>query len=393
MAKVYPIEEVVESLCLRSGDIQMRNKGLYLEVAKDVWEDMNEGTLKIGKRIKIPYRQQFCVDKKTNSINIPEALRISSIHYADQYGCFWPIYRNDTIEDDIVDLGEAERNCACEHKCSSALCNSIKGYEAVVTDKTDYLPNGEAITFSCVDKKIVDAQGFLYEQTEYPLRVYISGVWTDTVKHTETKTLCQVDVDENGCVCDTIENLDRVCNACHISSSACCPTDSDIVYGGNSSMPPTCVPEAQTWMYQCASRMEWWNVQCGGYPYRCGNGFSNIYNINVAGSRVLFPYNFGWDNIMVRFYEDIQLRDIKVPYMAKECFMTGMQYFSVCHHDKKQNLAAVYGDKYSKQKWGLFGDLNKLTQAELKTIFAPQAYWPSYSTYHNTDWYDIGRYR
>jgi hypothetical protein len=376
MSRFIPIVELVESLSLRSDDIFMRNKGLYLDCANDVWNDMNEDVLKLADRVKIPVRRIFHVDKKTNSINIQNKyLKICSVSEVDRYGCFTPLYRNDTIPDDIVDLGEAH-DCACENNCNSILCNTIKGYEAVTSVKSDFLPDATPISFNCVDKKMVDGQGFLYSQTQYPLRIYLSGVWTNTVLHTEDKKLCKVDIDEKGCVCDTEENLNSICNACGIS-------DTSIVLGGDANNPPACAPNATSWIYQCASRMEWFNIQCGGYPYRCGNGFNNIYNISELGNRIIFPHNFGWDKVMIRFYEDIDLKNLQIPYLAKDCFMTGLQYFATTNNDKKQQLSEIYGQRYSRQKWGLFLELNKYALSELRVIFTPKTYVPSYINNHN----------
>lgn len=376
MARFDTIVEVVESLCIRSGDPLMRNKALFLDVAKDVWDDLNEGVLKMADTVKIPVRRIFNVDKRTNSINIPRNfLRIAAINSIDRYGCYWPIYRNDHIPEDLVDLGAAP-DCACENNCSSSLCNTIKGYEAVTTVKTDFMPNGDPVSFTCIDKKVVDDQGFLYEQTQYPLRVYLSGVWDDTILYTENKKLCKVDVDERGCVCDTEANLDRICSACNISPNSCCSTDSSIVYGGNSTTPPC--TDATQWVYQCASRMEWFSVQCGSYAYRCGQGFNNIYNISQDGTRLIFPSNFGWDRVMIRAYEDIDLRDLKIPYIAKDCFMTGLQAYAYKHHDDKQQLAMLYEKRFGRQQWGLLLELNKYRIAEIAQIYSPKVYMPSY---------------
>lgn len=382
MARFYNIHEIVDSLCLLSGDLQRRNKGIYLEASEQVWYDLNEDILKIAKTVKVPFRQTFCIDKKTNSINIPKNfLRVSSVNAIDSYGCFYPIYRNDKISDDIVDVGASD-NCACENNCNGTLCNTVKGYEAVTSIKSDVLPDSTPISFSCVDKKVLDNQGFVYSQTQYPQRIYLSGVWTDTIKYTENKKLCQVDIDTNGCICDSETNLTILCDSCGINNS-----NPLMVYGGTSVAPPVCEPGATTWTYGCGSRMEWFNVQCGGYPYGCRPEFNNIYNISQEGNRLIFPSNFGWDNVMIRFYEDIDLKDMQIPYMAKECFMTGLQYFAARHHDKKQKIAALYEQKYSKQKWGLFLELNKYRITELKEIFTPKMFVPSYINNPKHNWW------
>lgn len=390
MPKFYDTNSVIEDLCLRSGDTLMRNKGLYLSCVRDVWDEMNEDVLKISNRVKIPIRQKFCIDKRTNSINIPSnALKINSVSIIDRYGCYQPVYRNDFISDDIVDLGTSQ-NCACDYNCNSKLCNTIKGYEAVSSVKSDFLPNGDPISFTCVDKSFVDNQGFYYSQTQYPLRVYLSGVWASTIMQTDNKKLCQVDVDSNGCVCDTEQNLVTICDACGIDGNAIPMNDSQgncltPICGGDATNPPCFAPNANSWIYQCGSRMEWFNVQCGGFPYNnCGGNFNNIYNISELGNRIIFPSNFGYGEVMIRFFEDISLKNLQIPYLAKTCFMTGLQYYSVANDDKKQKLAVIYEQKFAKQKWGLFLELNKNTIAENAEIFTPKVFMPSYiSNRHN----------
>lgn len=370
MARFYTAEELCESLCLRSGDILMHNKGLYLDCCEDVWNDLNEDVLKISQKVKVPVRYTFFVDKKTNSITLPKKmLKLCSVSSVDKDGCFHTLYRNESLPTDIVDVG-ADKNCACEKECGYSLCNTIKGYEAVQSVKSDLMPDGTPVSFTCVDRKMVDKQGFFYSQTQYPLRVYTNGVWTNTVKHTENTKLCKLEVDDDGCVCDTEDNLSLVCSACGLQ-------DSDIVYGGDANNPPECDVDATSWMYYCGSKAEWFNVQCGGYPH--GRQRKNIYNISEDGNRLVFPHNFGWDKVMVRFYEDIDLKDIKVPYLAAPCFRTGLQFYSATNNDKKQQLAAVYEERFTKQKFGLFLELNKNTIAEASQIFTPKAFIPSYN--------------
>ena len=118
MAKFYKAEEVVESLCLLSGDILMRNKGLFLSVVPEVWNDMNEDVLKIAQKVKIPTRWEFFVDKRTNTVTIPKNVqKICSVSSVDKWGHYHPLYRNENIPTDIVDIG-ANNDCACENECS-----------------------------------------------------------------------------------------------------------------------------------------------------------------------------------------------------------------------------------------------------------------------------------
>jgi len=372
MAKFYSAEYLAERLCLRGGDYLLRNKGIYLDCATDVFEDLNEDVLKLSEKVKIPVRYEFFVDKRTNTVLIPKkSLKLCSVSGVDRWGHSYPLYRNDSIPTDIVDIG-SPNDCACENECSYQLCNTIKGYEAVQSTKSDFLPNGDPISFLCTDRKMVDKQGFFYSQTQYPLRVYLSGVWTDTVLHTEDKKLCELEVDTRGCICDTESNLKNVCEACGINESNCVPI------GGTAYVPPCNSPNANEWIYQIGSTMEWFNTQCGGYPYMLGRNFKNIYNISQDGNRLIFPFNFGWDKVIIRFYEDISLNNIQVPYIAKNVFMTGLQYFSAKYHDKKQNLATLYEQRYAKEKWGTQLSLNKNTIAENAAIYTPIAFVPTY---------------
>src|ERR1700760_645147 len=166
MPKFEHITDVVKDLCLKSWDILQRHKGIYLNCAKDVYNDLNEDSLKIFERVKIPVRSVYSINKKTNSIELPcDTLRLCSVNVIDSCGSFIPVWRNEHLHDDIVDISNA-KDCACELKCGYTLCNTIKGYEAVTSTKTDKLPNGEGISFVCIDRKYTDSKGFFYSETQ-----------------------------------------------------------------------------------------------------------------------------------------------------------------------------------------------------------------------------------
>ena len=389
MAKLIPIETVVDKLCQRNEDTLRRKKGLYLSLCEEVWNDLNEGVLRMAERVKIPIREVYHINKRTNSIDLPcNALRVCSVNVIDHHGNFHPIYRNEKLTDDLVDVGSSS---ICEHGCNHKLCNTIKGYEAVVTNVTVDVPiqgqggtfdntfdstfnspiQTQPQTFVCTSRKgILD--GYFIEEKQYPLNVYTNGIWTDTVLHTETTKLCALQLDEKGCVTDTPENIENVCNSCGIKS------DSYIPYGGTASCPPK-GSHTDEWIYYCNNNMDWFNTQCGGYPRGHKDGFRNIYNISELGNRLIFPHDFGWDKVMVRFYSDISLQDLQIPYFAMECFMAGLQYFATTNNDNKQQLAKMYEANYSKRKKGLFLYLNQYRIAELAEIVSPHVYVPSYN--------------
>jgi hypothetical protein len=364
MGRFEHIDDVTDSLCLRSGDNLLRNKGLYLDCANDVYNDLNLTTVKMTKR------ELFQVNKRTHTIDMPSNnLGVFSVSVMDHHGVIWPMFLNDSLHKDIVEVSAA-KNCACENQCGYSLCNLIKGYESIVSTKSDTLPNGDPISFTCVDRKAINKEGFLFIETQYPKRIYTDGVWTDTVLFTENKKLCDLELDDNGCVCDTHDNECNVCNAFGIKN-----TDG-IPFGGDANS--FCGdPNINTWRYFASSQLQWFGVQCGSFHHR-RDGFKNIYNIEEGQKKLIFPHDFPFDKVLVRWYHDVDLSDMQIPILSKQTFMTGLQYFAYEYNEKKQGVANIFGQKYSRQKWGLFLELNKLTMDEMRMILTPPIYVPSY---------------
>jgi len=378
MPRFEPVLDVVDSLCLRSGDIARRKKGLYLDCAQDVWHDLNETTLRIAKRLKIPVRKEFHINKRTNSIDMPcDFLRLSSVNVVDECGTIHPVYRNLSIHDDIVDV-PPEKNCACEFNCGFQLCNTVKGYVAVQSVKSDILPNSTPVSFNCIDRMVVGKNGIIYKENQYPQRIYTNGVWTDTILHTESTKMCECEVDQNGCLCDTEHNINLVCESCGIRNfnPQINPHNITGCVGGTAECPPN--PNCNEWTYFCNNKMDWFTVQCGCEPRGARRNFHNIYNISENGKRLVFPHNFGFEKALVRFYEDISLDKLVIPYAAKGTFMTGLQYFATKHNPETSQIAASFGQQYSREKWGLYLDLNKMRIAELGQTIAPRSHVPSY---------------
>ncbi len=360
MPTFIPIQELVQLPLLGNDDILMRGKGRMLKWSKFVYEDLNLDVLKLTRR------EYFQINKRTNAINLPcEFTDVSSVSVVDKRGVIWPVWLNQRLHSDIPDV-TASKDCACEYACGHKLCNTIKSYEAVVSTKTDKTPDGEDISFTCVDRKGILGDMF-YEETQYPLRVYLSGVWTETVLHTEQRELCKVEVDENGCVCDTDSNITALCDTC-------CGTD-PIPFGGTSDTPPC--EDATVWSYYCNSRMDWFSTQCGGIE-RCRSEYHNIYNIDDTGNRLIFPANFGFDKVLVRFYTNQNLKDMKIPMIAVPTFVLGLKWWDNRFNDKMQNLAAKYEQDYTKSKWGLLGELNRDRIENFRMMLTPPVFMPSF---------------
>lgn len=378
MARFEPLYDVVDQLCLRSGDINRRKKGLFLSVAGDVWSDLNETTLKIAKRIKIPIRREFNVNKRTNSLDLPcNFNRLASVNVVDECGVIHPIFRNLSLHDDIVQV-PPDKNCACEHNCGYQLCNTIKGYVAVQSVQSDFNPDGSPVSFNCVSRIAVGKNGVVYKETQYPQRVYTNGVWTSTILYTENKEICQCDTDDNGCICDTERNVTLLCESCGIRNfqDGIAPRNLSECVGGTAECPPD--QACNEWVYYCNTKMDWFTVQCGCEGRGIRKGFRNIYNIGENGKRLIFPKDFGFEKALVRFYEDIDINNLLIPYVAKQTYMTGLMAFAYEYNPEMFQAGQAYAANYSRQKWGLFTELNKMRIAELGNTIAAASYVPSY---------------
>lgn len=363
MSRFIPIQDVIRLPLLGNFDHLLRSKGRYLTWAKMVWDDMNLSSMKVAER------QFFQVNKRTNSIELPcDFTQLSSVNIV-HCGVFYPVYRNQSIvQNDYTEVAAA-KDCACEYKCGYQLCNTIKGYEAIKTVMCDELPNGDPISFTCIERKAIDGNGFLYTSTQSPLRIYHSGVWVDTVLHTEETKLCKVQVDKNGCCCDTDENVDLVCNACVSGND-------NIPFGGDANNPPSL--KDNKWIYYCDRKSDFFSVQCGNYANGLRDECRNIYNISELGNRLIFPHDFGYDRVMIRYYVNPDLNNMQIPRIAVDTFIAGLKWFDVKWNDnpKMQALEPKYAQTYAKMKFGLLRELNKYRIAELAKIIAPKKYLP-----------------
>lgn len=372
MSRFLKVIDAIDLGLLGNSDYQKRDRLRLAKWAKFVWSDMNLTTVKIARR------ELFTINKRLNSIDLPcEFSQLSSVNVVDKNGIIYPVFRNDNLKgSDIVEVGAA-KDCACEFKCGYQLCNTIKGYEAITSIKTDKTPDGDDISFTCVDRKCVDSSGFLYEELQYPLRQYESGVWTETVLHTERNKLCAVEVDSNGCCCDSENNIENVCNACGITKldQKCVPL------GGTSVCPPN--TNDDTWIYWCSTKLDWFSIQCGCFPYGFKKGCNNIYNISELGNRLIFPANFGWDRVLIRYYIDTGLNDLVIPMICIDTFIVGLKWWDCRFNDNKQVLAKNYEADYTKLKWGLLLELNKYRLQEQRMIMTPRVYVPSFNIQNN----------
>jgi hypothetical protein len=359
---LFKINDIVEFPMLAGDDYLKRSKLRLIKWSPLVYADMNMNI------IRKAVREEFVINRRTNTVDLPcSTSDLCSVSVVDRHGCIHPLYVNDRLHDDLVVI-PAEKDCNCEFNCGFKLCNTIKGYEAVTSTKSDTLPDGTPVSFTCVDRFAVDKNGFLYSENQYPLRVYQSGVWTNTILHTEITTACKLECDDHGCVCDTQQNMDLVCNACGFGTT-------EIPCGGNASTPPN--NHTNKWIYYCNSQLNFLAIQCGQHPI-LREEFCNTYSISELGNRLIFPHHFPFNKVLIRYYPATGIKDIEIPLIAVPAFVTGLKWFDARWDDKKQNLEQKYSNDYVQAKWGLFSELNKYTLAEYAMMLAPHRHIPSY---------------
>src|SRR5271170_726830 len=243
MGRFEHIDSITDSLCLRSGDLPRRNKGIYLDCANDVYLDLNLTTIKMTKR------ELFQVNKRTNSVDLPSNnMGVFEVSVMDHKGAIWPMYLNDSIYRDIPQVSAA-KNCACENQCGYSLCNLVKGYEAVVSTQSDILPNGSPVSFQCINRVSIGKNGIVYKETQGIQRVFTNGVWTDTILVTTSTEMCQCEIDVNGCICDTEQNENSLCLALGL------PTNDGIPFGGDANSFYG-NPNVNTWRYFASSQLQ-----------------------------------------------------------------------------------------------------------------------------------------
>jgi hypothetical protein len=221
---------------------------------------------------------------------------------------------------------------------------------------------------------MIDKGGNLVEQVQFPERIYEDEVWVDTILKTETNRLCAVEVDHNGCVCDTEENVNLLHSHCGCNTGC---NSGSIPFGGDSSTPPCNDPNIDTWKYYCNSKMDWLGVQ-SGCEVGAMNPMRNIYNISEEGNRLIFPHDFGFDKVLIRYYEPSNPAEVKLPSIAMIAFTSGLKWYSIRFDDNKRNLAISWKQEYSENKIGLQSLLRRNTIAYWRMVLSTPVFVPSY---------------
>ena len=355
MSKFISLEDVVKTACLIEKDFQMQNKMRYLAFAKDIWHnDMNLTTVKDVDRVILE------IDKRTNTVKLPcHNKLVSGVYVIGKYGEFYPVFRNERLHDDIVDISTTDD---CDWHCCNKLCNMIRNYEPITEYIESEMPDGSIETFKCITRKGYDSYGNYYEEKQYPQRIYNDGTWVNTEVVTEKIELCKLEIDKKGCIKECDENYHAVIkHGCYGS----CPT----LYEIKAEVGSSCI------INPAAKDLVGW--ECG-YNFSAKN-LNNSYNITTNGDRLIFPHDFAFKKVLVRYYQDIKLNDIKIPSIAKEAMMVGIKYYDTLLDESKVRINQVFAEKYARMKGGVMAMLNKLNKDQQRLALTPPVTIPNFS--------------
>ncbi len=350
MSRFYSIQQLADQATFLVKDYQQLSRMRFNKLLTEfVLPDLNINVIKDVKR------QFLYVNKRLNSIEIPcDCLRINSVSWVDHCGRPYPLFLNQQLQEDIVDIG-AKKDCACT--CGGDLCNMITGYESVITTVDAEMPDGSTVTFTCTNRKWYDPSGTYYEQTQAPERVYESGEWVNTEVVTTDTELCQLEVSATGCITDCEANY-RAVASCGCS------------WYGNKDCRTT-IPASTSLAkvkQECA-------IECGSW-FSQPAVFNGSYNINDAGDRIIFPPNFPFDRVLVRYYYNPSPKEVKIAKIAAFAAISGIMAYDTMFDDNKVKLSFVRGQQFTNAQFALMLELNKYTIDNLYRITAPKIYIP-----------------
>lgn len=314
LANTISIEDVVKGILQREGDTTGMNYLKYLSVAKDVYRELNLHAVRQTKRAWVE------VDKKTNTIKLPkDYMFFSSVSVEDECGRLIPLVINNNLKYDIIDISQ-DKDCHCECGCNSASCGGIKNYEVISGMQVAKLPDGSDMAFATMTRKKVNKDGSMVVEKTFPKAIYENGVWTKTELVTEEEFICKLEVKDCGCVKENEKN-NQVINAC------------------------------------CGA--SFFSVECGGTSCKTSPQ-SLTYNVSEGGDRIIFPSSFHYAKVLLRYFYDAPLKELRVPIIAKRAMMFGVK-FEISNFDKKESMNRIMNFKrnYTNEMTKVRGLLNR----------------------------------
>ena len=289
-------ESAIDDLLSREDDLFGLNKLKYMRLVKDVFPELNLSAIKQTKR------KLYKIDPYTRSITFDDDYyAISTISGITRYGRVDPLVYNSNIVDDIVDIG-LDTDCACG--CTDALCSYQQQYETITEDVLFLMPDDTKAPYTRIIRKYINKDGSVYSEVTEPVAKYVDGSYDSVVVETTPSLLCKLEVRQCGCVVNNPYNLELW--AKHANSLA-----------------PGHRPDILC---------EW------GLPNPCYYPANATYNFSDDGRRIIFPPGFPYEKALIRTYTTGKTKDILLPTIAKEAFLSGIKRFET-KFSKKATLA------------------------------------------------------
>lgn len=209
---VMTLSDLVDSFCLEQGNMREAFITKVLNHAKWVWKDLYR------TKLQFPQTQVYTLDKH-NAFVLPENCeRILNISVVDKMGVLHPLTYNSNINTAKI---QCDHSCGCSCKqCNgqNSLCGALDTLKATTTPYTIPNPSGsgcpplETFTTSWV---ITNGCGDIQTVTRIPIVQWNIPPMGCAVAESEslwtyeniTQTICNVQVDDKGCIKPTEENL------------------------------------------------------------------------------------------------------------------------------------------------------------------------------------------
>lgn len=201
---VITLGNLVDNFCAEQGNAREANITKMLVHAKWVWKDIFRTAIAQNKT------QVFAAHK--SSFRLPnDCQRIYNISVVDHCGVLHPL----TFNPDANTAQVRCVKCSCK-KCggSGTLCGAMDNVTATQTFATYTNPLFPTITVSLPTTTwvIVNACGDIQKVTKYPVPQWNGPAFVRYTTDVVTDTICNVEVNSDGCIVPTEANLDILAN-------------------------------------------------------------------------------------------------------------------------------------------------------------------------------------
>lgn len=197
-----PLSEAVDMFMSLQNNSNQNHKLLYRTSGRMIWKELLGDTLTSVRSVYV------AVDQSTKRFTLPkDIMRLYSISFVDKCGIIHPIFYDENVSTlELLDFNN-EDSCGCQ-KCKGkdSLCSI---FETVTYTDTvaEVSIEGTTDTFRIRKYVIRDVLGKVTEVTEYYGPYDVNGSPTnDEIFKTTKEVICNLELDDNGCVCNSHVN-------------------------------------------------------------------------------------------------------------------------------------------------------------------------------------------